>query len=168
MTLRIDGVPALTSHDSFHGYRSAGQVMHLSCDLPLARAGAEAAVNKKGRGLSCWFIEECASEGVNGCGYRQTKTSVKNNTSYKLMILECFILKEGNRSPECALMREEFLIWSSVRWCVAVICRATATVKECLWCWLVWVLLSILLSQRFVIQRLCEWCPRAHLASSWL
>lgn len=45
MTLRIDGVPASTSHDSFHGDQTMGQVMHLSCDLSLA-AGAEAAVDK--------------------------------------------------------------------------------------------------------------------------
>lgn len=61
--------------------------------------------------------------------------SVKNPTIQ--MILNSLSLKEGYRCPECALMREEFLMWSSVRWCVAVICRATATVKECLWCWLV-------------------------------
>lgn len=66
MTLRIDGVLALTSHDSFHGYHTNGQVMHLSSDLSLARAGAEAAVNKKGRGLSRWFIQECAGGGVKG------------------------------------------------------------------------------------------------------
>lgn len=49
MTLRIDGVPASTSHDSFHGDHTIGQVMHLSSDLSLARAGAEAAVDKRGR-----------------------------------------------------------------------------------------------------------------------
>lgn len=58
---------------------------------------------------------------------------------------------EDYMSPECALMSVEFFflertsssrrvtadklcVWRCV---VAVMCRATATVKECLWCWLV-------------------------------
>lgn len=66
MTLRINGVPASTSHDSFHGYHTDGQVMHLSSNLSLGCAGAEAAVNKKGRGLPHWFIQECANRGEKG------------------------------------------------------------------------------------------------------
>lgn len=123
---------------------------------------------KRGGASLVGSFRNVPARGQKGGVVRYNGFREKETHPTKLMILKCFILKEGFRSPECALMREEFLIWSSVRWCVAVICRATATVKECLWCWLVWVLLSILLSQRFVIQRLCEWCPRAHLASSWL
>lgn len=82
---------------------------------------------------------------------------------------------EDYMSPECALMSVEFFflertsssrrvtadklcVWRCV---VAVMCRATATVKECLWCWLVWVLLSIPVIQRFCDTKKkmsCESC----------
>lgn len=70
MTLRIDGVPTSTSHYSFHDYHTDGQCMCLSSNLSLARAGAEAAVNKKGRGLCVGSFRNVPGEGLKGVQVR--------------------------------------------------------------------------------------------------
>lgn len=97
-------------------------------------------------------VDEMASENTLGAAFRFEHQWSKPRPSYVFPGAASplfWLPSEDYRSTECALMRVSRVDLSSrhivsrncgVRRCVAVICRAT--MMECLWCWLVWVLLS--------------------------